>query len=189
MGATRVPVMCTPAMAEFLRTNSPWQGLIDWNHIVLETLTPGKDFALSPNLTGRAFVVPHRGEYTDTVGYLISGPRKGLLYIPDLDGWEGFVPTFNELAVKADYIFIDGTFATASELTEMTGRIYQTVPHPPIRETMRRLADREIQVDSAQVLFTHFNHSNPIIRPGHPLAETLEAKGLTLAHDGDTFPL
>ena len=32
-------------------------------------------------------LVPHRDEFSETVGYKIEGPSKTVLFIPDIDKW------------------------------------------------------------------------------------------------------
>ena len=43
---------------------------------------------LAEGLSKTAFAVPHRDEYLDTMAFLIRGPMKTLLYVPDTDTWD-----------------------------------------------------------------------------------------------------
>ena len=49
---------------------------------------PGSEVRLSPGIAVTPFLVPHRDEFSDTVGFRVRGPARALLYIPDIDKWE-----------------------------------------------------------------------------------------------------
>ena len=34
------------------------------------------------------FLVPHRDEYSETVGYRIESPSTSVLFIPDINKWD-----------------------------------------------------------------------------------------------------
>jgi pyrroloquinoline quinone biosynthesis protein B len=125
---------------------------------------PIEDFRIT------AFQVPHRNEYADTVGYVIECNKK-LLYLPDLDYW---TDDLIKLVESIDIALIDGSFYSKDELP---GR--DDVPHPPIKETMELLDPTK-----TEIYFTHFNHTNLILkRVGKERKETLE-KGFKIAFDG-----
>ena len=75
---------------EFLQTNGPWKLLIDEGRIELRDLEPDATVNLAPDLKVRCFHVPHRDEFSDTVGILIDGPDKRMLYLREIDKWEAF---------------------------------------------------------------------------------------------------
>ena len=54
--------------------------------------------------------VPHRDEYSETVGYQIEGPNKTAVFIPDIDKWHEWEEDITEKITLVDYAFIDGTF-------------------------------------------------------------------------------
>ena len=70
-------------MREYLEANGPWEQLVSENNIALNTLTAAA-ITLSENLKIVPFTVPHRDEYSETVGYTIIGPNKTALFIPIL---------------------------------------------------------------------------------------------------------
>ena len=83
-----VPVYAMPKMKSFLEKNGPWGQLVTNKNIVLHPLDNNNVIALTPQLKVIPFTVPHRDEYSETVGYKIIGPNKTALFIPDIDKWE-----------------------------------------------------------------------------------------------------
>jgi pyrroloquinoline quinone biosynthesis protein B len=134
----------------------------------------------------RGLVVPHRDEYSDTLGYLIAGPRRTVLYVPDSAPWTQWPrPLPDVLAEHAvDLALLDGCFYSPDELP---GRDLATLAHPRIADTMDLL---QPAVDAGlQVAFTHLNHSNPALDPDDPAAREVARRGFTIAADGETIPL
>ncbi|HXU44687.1 MAG TPA: MBL fold metallo-hydrolase, partial [Thermoanaerobaculia bacterium] len=82
LSSHEIPVWASPRMAAFLRGNGPWSQLVGQGNIALRTFEPGRDFELEPGLRVTALKVPHRDELSDTMGFLIRGPRRTLLYVP-----------------------------------------------------------------------------------------------------------
>ena len=76
LGAQGVPVYATARMARFLRENGPWSQLVALGNIALREIEPGREFALTPDLKATALAVPHRDEWSDTVGYVVAGPSR-----------------------------------------------------------------------------------------------------------------
>ena len=88
MGAKQIPVYAMPKMKRFLTTNGPWSQLVDLNNIDIKNLQNNTKIQLNNNLSITPFIVPHRDEFSETIGYKISGPNKSLIFIPDIDKWE-----------------------------------------------------------------------------------------------------
>ena len=57
------------------------------------------------------------------------------------------------------------------------------IPHPPIVDTMARLAD-EAQAAPGRIRFLHLNHTNPLLRDPAGVS-ALEARGFRLASEGE----
>ena len=185
MGARRLPVYCSARMAAFLKNNGPWSQLVSLENITLRVLTPEKDVALTPRVTLKPFVVPHRDEFSDTLGLWIRGPKRSLLYIPDIQSWTAWKRPIVREAARADIALLDGTFFSDRELP---GRDLSTIGHPRILDSMRVLqgeADRK----QARILFTHFNHSNPVVDPDSQARKQVEERGFEVAEDGMEFSL
>ena len=166
IGARDVPVYATERMADFLRGNGPWSLLVTNRNIVLKTLEPGRAVQVGPGLRVTAFVVPHRDEFSDTVGYRIEGPRATALFVPDTDRWETWTASIRELADTADLAFVDGTFASASEVP---GRNISEIPHPLMPLTRKLLAGVR-----ARVWFIHVNHTNAELAGSDVVREGME---------------
>ncbi len=83
-----VPVYAMPRMRTFLRNNGPWSQLVAQENISLVALTQDSSIHLSGQLRITPFLVPHRDEYSETVGFLIEGPHMKVLFIPDIDKWQ-----------------------------------------------------------------------------------------------------
>jgi pyrroloquinoline quinone biosynthesis protein B len=180
LGAHAVPVYVTARLARFLRENGPWSQLIAIGNIVLREIEPGHEFALTPDLKVTALVVPHRDEWSDTVGYVVRGPSASLLYLPDIDKWEKWERPIEGVVAQVDAAFLDGTFFS---LEELPGRTQSEVPHPLIGETMERLARL-----APRVCFVHLNHTNRLLFDA-PARREVESRGFRVARDGDVVPL
>ncbi|MGH9318078.1 MAG: MBL fold metallo-hydrolase, partial [Thermoanaerobaculia bacterium] len=88
LGARKVPVYATPSMARFLRENGPWKRLVALENIELREIEIGKPVELTPSMRATAIQVPHRDEDSDTVAWLVEGPSRKILWLPDIDKWE-----------------------------------------------------------------------------------------------------
>ena len=84
-----------------------------------------------------AIAVPHRDEFSETVAFLISGPSRKILWLPDIDKWEKWTTPIESMIARVDVAYIDATFYDERELP---GRNLSEIPHPTITETMQRLA-------------------------------------------------
>jgi len=180
MNIRDLPVYVTPRMADFLRTNAPWSALAARGHIRLREIRPDESATLTSGLEVTPVAVPHRDEYSDTVGYLLRGPARSLFYCPDSDHWRNFAPTFAQWLADVDIALLDGSFFSADELPS---RDLSQIPHPLITETGVLLADA-----STSVTFIHMNHSNPVWHPG-PERAWLEARKMEVGASGQEWRL
>jgi pyrroloquinoline quinone biosynthesis protein B len=177
LGARGVPVYATPRMARFLRDNGPWSQLVALGNIELRDMEVGRELALTPHLRVTPLAVPHRDEFSDTVGFRIRGGDHTLLYIPDVDKWERWDRDVRAEVAAVDVAVLDGTFADAAEIP---GRTQVDIPHPLVPDTTARLGGV-----AARVLFTHLNHTNALLRGSPPR----DGRGFTRAVDGQVIPL
>ncbi len=162
MAAKGVPVYGSARMGEFLTKNGPWSLLVKDGHIDLRTIERDTPIDLPGGVRVTAMTVPHRDEFTDTVGYLIEGPRAKALFIPDIDKWSKWDRSIRELADRVDLLFVDGTF---SSMEELPGRDISKIPHPLMTETRELLKGCR-----AKLRFIHINHSNPALAGGDDVA-------------------
>jgi len=155
INASKVPVYGTARMTAFLVSNGPWSQLVSLNNIALHVVEGDQPVSLPDGLRVTALPVPHRDEVTDTVGYLIEGPRRKALFIPDIDQWSKWDRDVRAIADSVDYAFLDGSFASPDEIP---GRSVADIPHPMMSTTRALLKGTR-----AQLWFIHLNHTNPQI--------------------------
>jgi pyrroloquinoline quinone biosynthesis protein B len=184
LNARRVPVYATPAMARFLRENRPWSRLVALENIEVREIEPGRPFALSPSLEVTAIRVPHRDEDSDTVAFLVRGPGRKVLWLPDIDKWEKWdrrlVDLLSDPTLTA---FVDGTFLAADEIP---GRTLADIPHPLVPETLALLA--AAPAARGRVFFVHLNHTNALLWDADA-RRAVEAAGFGVARPGQVLPL
>ena len=123
-----------PKMKTFLEENAPFTQLIKLNNIKLELIEENAAVQLNENISITPLLVPHRNEFSETVGYSIQSARKKVLYIPDIDCWDQWDTDINEMIKKHDIAFLDGTFY---DKTELKSRNIENVPHPFIKPQSR----------------------------------------------------
>lgn len=179
MGAHGLPIYVMPKMEQYLRENGPWSQLIALNNISLMPLRNDRSEVLN-NLKVTPFLVPHRDEFSETVGYSIQGPKKTALFIPDINKWSQWKENILERIQLVDYALIDATFYDNNELP---GRDMSKIPHPFVVETMATLSllPRE---QREKVWFIHMNHTNPLLNVNSDQAQGVRAQGFNIATTG-----
>lgn len=185
MNADRARVYAMPRMNTFLEQNGPWSQLVNNNNIDLHELENNVELILSENLSVTPIQVPHRDEYSETIGFLIKGINKKVLFIPDIDKWLKWNADILEYIRDVDYAFLDATFYDGQEIK---GRDISEIPHPFIIESMELFKNLN-PADKAKVHFIHFNHTNPIINDQSIQAQKVREKGFNVSRFGDVFNL
>ena len=175
----KVPVYAMPRMLEFLAKNGPWNQLLKLQNIVLNALENGVPRTLDNGVKVEPILVPHRDEYSETVGYYIKGPNKTALYIPDIDKWTEWEENILGLVPIVDYAFIDGTFFADGEIP----RPMSEVPHPFISESIALLKYLP-ETERKKVYFIHLNHSNPAREANFEGRKAAEELGFHFAEFG-----
>jgi pyrroloquinoline quinone biosynthesis protein B len=183
--AKAVPVYAMPQMVDFLSTNGPWSQLVSFNNIALKPIKADSAISLSDEIQVTALLVPHRDEYSETIGFIINGPTKSLLFIPDIDKWQKWERDIKQLISEVDYALIDATFYSGEEINN---RDISEIPHPFIIESMELFADMD-SVDKAKVHFIHLNHTNPALDSASQATKQIRNNGFHLAHYGQVLPL
>lgn len=179
MGSNNIPVYAMPKMAEYLAKNGPWSQLVDYGNISLRGLQHNQ--ALDVNgITITPFLVPHRDEFSETVGYLIEGPSKTAVFIPDINKWSVWDTDIAELITQVDYALLDATFFDDGELP---GRDMSKVPHPLVTETMQRLGALSTE-QRGKVWFIHMNHTNPLLDADSQASKRVRAAGFNITSEG-----
>ncbi|MDC0234976.1 MBL fold metallo-hydrolase [Candidatus Marinimicrobia bacterium] len=185
MGAKSIPVHAMPRMKKYLSSNGPWSQLVILDNIELNKLKNGKKVKLNKRMSITPFLVPHRDEYSETVGYKIQGPDKSLIFIPDIDKWEKWDKDIVNIASENDYALIDGSFYTANELP---GRDMSEIPHPFIIESMAKFKSLSNN-DKFKIHFIHLNHTNPALTNNSNAQNQIKNTGFNIAQTGQAFKL
>ena len=184
LGKKDIPVYAMPKMKEFLSNNGPWSQLVTTQNIVFLDLQKDSIVPLSNALKVTPFLVPHRDEFSETVGYKIEGNTNSALFIPDINKWSLWEKNIVEEVKKVDYAFIDATFFKEGEIN----RPMSDVPHPFIEETVA-LFENESLATKNKVIFIHFNHTNPALQSNSKERNDLELLGFRFATEGQRFKL
>ncbi len=175
--ATHMTPLHAPAsVLEFLDANEPWATLLRSEHLVGHA-TDDSDVSYGP-ITVRAVPVPHRADFSTTVGYSICvEARPWVLYLPDIDGWDRWPEAVDVIGAHAISL-LDATFGDPGEVP---GRSIEEIPHPIVTDTIERFAalGRE-----RRIVLTHLNHTNELGMIGSPILAEAEAAGFEVAFDG-----
>lgn len=184
IGAKDVPVWAMPRMAEFLRTNGPWSQLVTKSNIAIKPLSDGTSIGLGDGLTVTPFLVPHRQEFSETVGFRIDGPDRSVLWLPDIDSWTAWNAAgtrLEDVLATVDVAYLDGTFFANGEIP---GRDMSGFPHPFITTTLERLRALPA-TERAKIRFIHLNHTNRALDRESPERRAIEAAGMKVAEEGE----
>ena len=184
LGKLGTKVYAMPKMKSYLETNGPWSQLVSLQNIDVQPLYNDSTIVLNTQLKVTPFRVPHRDEFSETVGYKIEGTKKTALFIPDIDKWQKWKRNIVEEVKKVDYAFVDATFFDQSEVA----RALTEVPHPFIIETLD-LFKNETLATKNKVLFIHFNHTNPTLQENSNQRKKIEKLGFRFASEGDNYEL
>ena len=184
MGTKAMPVYAMPRMLEFLASNGPWSQLVTLGNIDLLRLehnapTQFTNFIVTP------FLVPHRDEYSETVGYRIEGPNRTALFIPDVNKWEDWNISIVEVLEAVDYALIDASFFADGELGN---RDMSQIPHPFVLETMALFEQSSDEIRN-RIWFIHMNQSNPLLDSDSDATRLVLDKGFNVAREGVRLPL
>jgi len=145
---------------------------------------------LGERIEVEGFEIPHtsfvHGTYfpSRTYGYEVSFAGKRFVYTPDLGD-------LREEVLRriswADLFMLDGTFWWNNELERISGlkKTSRELGHVPIEESLETLKTTNVK----RVIYTHINHTNPILEPKSPLLSRLTEAGFEIAHDGQVIDL
>lgn len=183
--APKVPVFAMPKMKTFLAENGPWSQLVKNENIIIYPLFDETEVTLTSNLRVVPFTVPHRDEYSETVGFTIIGPTKTVLFIPDINKWSVWKTSIADVIKTVDYAFVDATFYDGEEINT---RDISEIPHPFVIESTELFKDLT-KSDKRKIHFIHFNHTNPLLREDSPQTLSVLQKGFQVARKGQVFKL
>jgi pyrroloquinoline quinone biosynthesis protein B len=172
--ASGVEVFAGEKACAFLRENHPFRRMVEEGRIEPVPLGDGRPWRGAAEIL--PMDVPHRLDFSETFAFRIQGPRASVFYMPDADR----IPDRLLAAVGGvDHAFVDGTFYSPDEIPGLSDG---TVPHPPVRETAQKFA-AEGTLGNTRVVFTHLNHTNPLLDPDGPERADLGSLGFFVAED------
>lgn len=185
LGGQNIPVHVGARMADFLRGNGPWSQLVELGQIQLhEDVLAGVE-CLNQQVVITGIPVPHRDEYAETMGFLIQGPRRTALFIPDINKWDQWAIDLDSLIDQVDIALLDGTFYAAGETPN---RDPSEIPHPFVTESLALWSGWPVAKRN-KVIFIHFNHSNPLHDPESQASQAVEKAGFHVGQTGMRLPL
>lgn len=184
LGSKNLLVKVLPKMSEFLKSNGPWNQLVNINNIEIQKLNFGESNNELTNISVTPIKVPHRDEYSETAGYVIQGKNKKALFLPDIDKWEKWDKNLVHLTEEFDYLLLDATFYDSKEIN----RDINEIPHPLVTETMSLLDNLSSEL-KVKVYFIHMNHTNLMLDPESELSKLVESKGFNIARLGQKLNL
>ena len=177
INSKNVPVYAMTRMKGFLIKNGPWNQLVNIHNIQIKNIDNEQKFKLSKNICIIPFLVPHRDEFSETVGFKIMGPNKAILFIPDIDKWNIWNKEIIAEIKKCDLALIDGTFYDQAEVNY---RDISQIPHPFVIETMKHFSNEETKTKS-KISFIHLNHTNPLLNSESKEHQTVINNGFKVA--------
>lgn len=180
-----LPLLVSPRMAAYLRANGPWSQLVRLDNVAIREFTIGRPFPLEEGVTVTPIKVPHRDEFSDTMAFLIKGPRKSLFYVPDTDTWETWTTPLPDILKDVDEALLDATFYSPDELPD---RDLTKIRHPLVTASIE-LLEPLVKQGRLRVWFTHFNHSNPALDRDGTARRNIEAHGFHVLDEDDEFAL
>ncbi|MEL6812116.1 MAG: MBL fold metallo-hydrolase [Bacteroidota bacterium] len=181
--ATAVPVYTMPKMKSFLEHHGPWSQLVENNNIELQQIEKDLSLQITPNIRITPLQVPHRDEFSETVGYKIIGPNKSALFIPDIDKWEKWDTSILEMIGQVDYAFLDATFYSGEEIDM---RDISEIPHPFIIESMELFKGLSPS-EKKKIHFIHFNHTNPVLNTESDAFREVMTHGFNITRNEQKF--
>lgn len=185
MGARGMPVWVMPRLNAFLGTNGPWNQLVRLGQVVLQPLAADSTVTLGDSLRVTPFLVPHRDEYSETVGFRMETARGSVVFLPDIDKWERWDRRIEDTLAGTTACYLDGTFF---DVNELPGRDMREIPHPFIVESLARFSTLDAS-DRGRVRFLHLNHTNRAAIPGSDERRRVERAGMHVAVEGERVTL
>tara|TARA_B100000242_G_scaffold208345_1_gene151309 strand:- start:5772 stop:6680 length:909 start_codon:yes stop_codon:yes gene_type:complete len=185
LNSKSINVYAMPRMKKFLEQNGPWSQLVSLENILITELNNNSKISLDSNIIVQPFEVPHRPEFSETVGYKIYGPNKKALFIPDIDKWYLWDKSIIDEIKKVDYALVDATFYDSKEVNY---RDISEIPHPFVIESMK-LFDSLNDNEKNKIYFIHLNHTNPLLDKQSDQYKYVIGKGYNVAEEGMSLKL
>ena len=180
LNSKSINVYAMPRMKRFLEDNGPWSQLVSLKNILIKEINNNSKLSVDPNIIIQPIEVPHRAEFSETVGYIIHGPNKKLLFIPDIDKWYLWDKSIIDEIKKVDYALLDATFYDEKEINY---RDISEIPHPFVIESLELFKNLKLK-EKKKIYFIHLNHTNPLLHSDSDEYKNLISKGYNVANEG-----
>ena len=184
LGSRNLLVKVLPKMSKFLKKNGPWSQLVTLNNINIQKTKFDTSYTELSNISVTPIKVPHRDEFSETAGYIITGKNKKALFIPDIDKWEKWDKKLIDRVEDFDYLLLDATFYDPTEIN----RDISEIPHPLVSETINLLNSLSKE-NKSKVYFIHMNHTNSMLDINSDLSKLIISKGFNIARLGQKLYL
>ena len=191
LNAKGLALYLSSSMKTLVEATPQWNLMVKDGVFVPSPIGAGQHVRLGNECFLEAVEVPHRAELSDMHAFIVRGPNRSLLFLPDHDRWATTLAFHGSSSIRSwlnsmevDIALIDGTFWSADELS---GRNQDEVPHPPVQETIQNLGKRH--EDDPEIHFIHLNHTNPLHEEGSTEYREVTSLGWSVAQQGMTFTL
>lgn len=187
-----IPVHGPPDLMRFLFGSDDHRsffgdlGRLARDYVVPHDLMEGERLDLLDGLRVTGFEIDHTDRMEDgscfpssTYGYELEADGRRFVYTPDL----GILTEDLLKRVEgSDLFMLDATFWWDDELNRISGlnKTSYDLGHVPVEESVEMLRGRDI----GRVVYTHLNHTNPLLDPSDPAMNKLRNAGFEVAHDG-----
>ena len=187
-----IPVFGPPDLITFLFGDSEKSmffgdiGRLARNYVVPNRLAEGQRLEFLDGLSVIGFEIDHTDRMEDgscfpssTFGYEMEAEGRRFIYTPDLGR---LTDSLLKRVEGADLFILDATFWWNDELTRMSGlrKTSYDLGHIPVEDSVKILEGMDI----GKVLYTHLNHTNPLLDPNKPMASIVRDAGFEIALDG-----
>ena len=166
-------------------------GRLARDYVVPYELGQGQRLELLGGLSVTGFEVDHTDRMEDgscfpssTFGYELEAEGRRFVYTPDLGL---LTEKLLDRVEGADLFILDATFWWDDELARVSGleKTSYELGHVPVEESVKTLGD----IDIGRVVYTHLNHTNPLLDLAQPMASIVKEAGFEIAHDGMVIEL
>ena len=191
MNTKKLNLFCSNSLSKLIQKTPNWNLLVELENIQINLIKDSDLYSPTPNcgFKIKPIKIPHRAELSDMHAFIIIGPNKNLLFLPDHDTWESTLEFVNKTSIrdwlkseKIDFALLDGTFWSSNELI---GRNQKNVPHPTVSETLELIGERES--GDPIIKFTHLNHTNPLNKKSSDEFLYVKKTGWDVAEEGEVF--
>tara|TARA_B100000900_G_scaffold250773_1_gene213660 strand:+ start:16347 stop:17198 length:852 start_codon:yes stop_codon:yes gene_type:complete len=191
LNARGLVLYASNSMLSLVQDTPHWAMMVEQGVFSTNSVISGNVHSLSPEVSLEPVEVPHRAELSDMHAFIVRGPNRAVLFLPDHDRWDDTLNLHQASTIRSwltslrvDVALVDGTFWNTNELQ---GRRQEEVPHPTVSETLERLGPR---VDGdPEIVFIHLNHTNPLHDVSSAEHQAVIDMGWAVGEQGMNFTL